>query len=76
MRKITVELIKKYQNQLIYEEKSALTIEKYLRDIKMFVKRFGSVEITKEAVIEYKRGLTTACKRILSVLPIYSAIHR
>lgn len=57
MRKITNELMGKFKKHLICEEKSVLTIEKYLRDINAFKKRYENVEITKETVIAYKQEL-------------------
>lgn len=57
MRKITNELIEKFKKQLISEEKSVLTIEKYLRDVNQFKLQNKDNDITKETVIEYKQRL-------------------
>ncbi|SCI65429.1 Uncharacterised protein [uncultured Blautia sp.] len=42
------EHIQAYANNLRLEEKSAATIEKYLRDIRGFARWLGGREITKE----------------------------
>ena len=57
MRKITNELITSFKNYLIEEEKSENTIEKYIRDVNFFSAFVNGAEVTKEAVIEYKKHL-------------------
>lgn len=49
--------IKQYRNQLINEEKSAATIEKYVRDISAFYAWLGGNELAKEIVLTYKQEL-------------------
>lgn len=56
-RILTADSIDKYEKDLILQEKSAATIEKYIRDIKAFYKFTNGSEITKEIVIEYKNYL-------------------
>ena len=54
-----MEHISEYRLYLLETEKSAATIEKYLRDIRKFSDWLGSDRtITKERVIEYKHALT------------------
>lgn len=55
--KITVDLILRYKEYLIDEEKSEVTIEKYIRDIQTFYKWHGEAELTKQRVLEYKNML-------------------
>ena len=55
--KITMNLILRYKNYLIDEEKSEVTIEKYIRDIKTFYKWIQDRELTKTLVLEYKAKL-------------------
>lgn len=55
--KISEKDIKNFERQLLNEEKSAATIEKYLRDIRFFGKYLGDREITKENVMLYKERL-------------------
>lgn len=57
MRKITNELIIKFREYLINEEKSQATIEKYIRDITAFMVWLNDTEVCKSAVIEYKNSI-------------------
>ena len=54
---ITEQLINEFKKYLEYEEKSAATIEKYIRDIKKLMDFAGGREITKNLMIEYKENL-------------------
>lgn len=56
-REITDNIITSFKQYMINEEKSAATIEKYMRDIKLFCKFINSSSITKEIVINYKKQL-------------------
>ena len=55
--KITVDLILRYREYLVNEEKSEVTVEKYIRDIQTFYKWHGESELTKQRVLEYKNKL-------------------
>ncbi len=57
MKKITNELIQKFKTYLMEEEKSAATLEKYIRDIVAFVTWLCGREIDKQTVLEYKAEL-------------------
>lgn len=57
MRKITNELIQKFKEYLIDEEKSLLTLDKYIRDITAFMKWCKNAEISKSLVLEYKQEI-------------------
>ena len=57
MKKITNILIQKFRKHLIDEEKSASTLEKYIRDITAFMEWCNSAEIDKALVLRYKQGL-------------------
>lgn len=50
-------IIKQYENYLITEEKSAATIQKYIRDVSVFVKWLNGREMSKEITMEYKQLL-------------------
>ena len=52
------EHIQAYANNLRLEEKSAATIEKYLRDIRGFARWLGGREITKEQTAAWKAYLS------------------
>lgn len=54
MMKITSNLILQYKNHLVDEEKSDVTVEKYVRDVKAFYEWLGDRELTKSVVLEYK----------------------
>ena len=56
-RVITEKLINQFREYLEYEEKSAATIEKYIRDIKKLMDFAGGREITKKLMLEYKENL-------------------
>ena len=58
MNEITKRTIEEYKNYLVEEEKSSVTIEKYIRDITTFVNWTEGNEITKALVLEYKSMLT------------------
>jgi len=49
--------IKSFRDYLMQEEKSALTIEKYLRDVRFFLQWLGERELTKSSVLGYKEHL-------------------
>ncbi len=57
MKTITNELIQKFNEYLIDEEKATATIEKYIRDITAFMKWLAGTEITKQMVLAYKQKL-------------------
>ena len=58
MNEITKRTIEDYKNYLVEEEKSSVTIEKYIRDINTFAEWSHGREITKTLVLEYKSMLT------------------
>ena len=57
MRKITHELIQKFKEYLIDEEKSSSTLEKYIRDITVFMEWCKETELSKSVVLEYKQDI-------------------
>ena len=56
-RTITAKTIAEFKEHLILEERSEITIEKYIRDIKAFAAYTQNDTITKETVIAYKKHL-------------------
>ena len=56
-RFITAKAIDEFKEHLILEERSEITIEKYIRDVKAFAKYTQNSAITKETVIAYKKHL-------------------
>lgn len=73
MKIITQRIISDYKNHLINEEKSSVTIEKYVRDVLAFYDWIQDKELTKIAVLKYKAMLIenyapTSVNSILSSL--------
>lgn len=56
-RIITASLLRAFEDHLLEEEKSAATIEKYLRDLRRFRAFSAGRPVTKALVLEYKRML-------------------
>ena len=56
-RIITAKIIAEFKEHLILEERSAATVEKYIRDVKAFAEFAGGSTITKETSIAYKKHL-------------------
>lgn len=56
-RFITAKAIAEFKEHLILEERSAATVEKYIRDVKAFSVYTQNSDITKETVIAYKKHL-------------------
>ena len=54
-RVITAKIIAEFKKYLVLGERSAATIEKYIRDVKAFAVYSQGSEITKETVIAYKK---------------------
>ena len=69
-RIITAKAIAEFKEHLILEERSEITIEKYIRDVKAFSIYTQSADITKETVISYKKHLqeTYAVRSVNSML--------
>ena len=56
-RIITAKKIAEFKEHLILEERSEITVEKYIRDVKAFSVYTQNSDITKETVIAYKKHL-------------------
>ena len=67
-------LIEKFAVYLKDEEKSTNTLEKYIRDVRVFSDFVGDDEITKEIVIEYKRLLQEKYK-VRSVNSVLASLN-
>lgn len=57
-RIITEEMIADFRSDLINDEKSKVTVQKYIRDVRAFSRFVGGDPLEKEKVIEYKQYLT------------------
>lgn len=51
-------IISEFQQYLIKEEKSAATVEKYLRDVRAFLAFVGAAAVTKDQMLAYKNHLS------------------
>ena len=56
-RIITARMIAEFKEHLILEERSEITVEKYIRDVKAFSVYTQNTAVTKETVIAYKKHL-------------------
>ena len=56
-RILRTEQFRQFEAQLKEEEKSPVTIEKYLRDVRAFSEYINGNPITKDAVVSYKQKL-------------------
>ena len=54
-QKLSEESILAFRDNLILEEKSIYTTEKYLRDVCAFFRFAGAKPVTKELVMDYKK---------------------
>ncbi|MBQ7793042.1 MAG: tyrosine-type recombinase/integrase [Clostridia bacterium] len=57
MKQISKELMQNFKDYLHDEEKSAATLDKYIRDVGTFAQWCGETELTKGLVLEYKQKL-------------------
>lgn len=57
MKVITNELVKKFKEYLVNEEKAFATIEKYIHDVLVFMYWLSGAETTKAVVLAYKREI-------------------
>lgn len=58
------EILTQFREQLIREERSAATVEKYIRSVKRFRAWLGVRELTQEALLSYKGTLIGAASSI------------
>ena len=74
-RYLTEERLEDFRQYLVFEEKSANTIEKYLRDVKVFAIYLEDREVTKELVIAYKQKLIESGYAVRSVNSMLASIN-
>lgn len=76
-RTLTSAAVVAYRHHLLLEEKSSLTIEKYLRDIRAFGSYAGNRTVTKALVLTYKSELQAryAARSINSILAKHNSRH-
>ena len=69
------ERIIQFKQHLISEEKSANTLEKYLRDVRAFASFLSGREVTKELVVAYKQKLIDEGYAVRSVNSMLASIN-
>lgn len=74
-RKLTEEKIQSFKRYLIQEEKSAATMEKYLRDVRAFSVFIGRKNVTKEAVLDYKKHLQQSNYAVRSINSMLASLN-
>ena len=74
-RNLTEETIRTFYNYLLLEEKSAATIEKYLRDVRRFLRFAGRAAMTKELVMAYKRSLIEGGYAVRSINSMLASLN-
>jgi len=67
--------IDEFRDHLLWEEKSAKTVEKYLRDIRAFADFAGEQTITKELTVAWKRHLECRGYAVRSVNSMLAALN-
>ncbi len=75
MRQITNELISKFKTFLIEGEKSAATLDKYIRDVTRFMEWLHKKSVEKSFVLEYKQMLIDNGYAPKSVNSILSSLN-
>lgn len=74
-RILTSKAVQSFKKYLREEEKSANTIEKYLRDVRAFAEYLGGAEVTKEAVIAYKSKLLSESYAVRSINSMLASLN-
>ncbi len=76
MKAVTNEIMQEFKNYLYEEERSAHTIEKYMRDIRFFREWLGNKSVDKSTVLAYKKALCEkyAPKSVNSILSSLNAL--
>ena len=74
-RILTEEMIREFQNYLYREEKSAATIEKYLRDVHAFKMFVGDSIVTKKETIAFKNRLIERGYAVRSVNSMVASLN-
>ncbi|WP_298035444.1 tyrosine-type recombinase/integrase [uncultured Dysosmobacter sp.] len=69
------EQIKEFGNYLCWEEKSAATQEKYLRDVQAFHVYANGAEITKELVVSWKKHLVEQEYAVRSINSMLASVN-
>ena len=74
-KRVTEEAIQAFRQYLIRDEKSAVTVEKYLRDIRAFQAFIGETPVEKELVIHYKNHLLEESYAVRSINSMLASVN-
>lgn len=74
-QRVTDKDIQAFYRYLIQEEKSAATVEKYLRDVRAFLCYVGESSISKETVIGYKKHLQQENYAVRSINSMLASLN-
>lgn len=74
-QQLNQKMLVSFREELIRDEKSEATVEKYLRDLKSFVRYGGEEPLNKELVVRYKQSLTERYAPV-SVNSMLAAVNR
>ncbi len=74
-RILTDSIMLNYHRNLVAEEKSSATVDKYMRDIKVFCEYAGKAVITKELVIAYKAYLQEMNYAVRSINSMLASLN-
>lgn len=72
---LNAETVERFRRYLEREEKSAATIEKYIRDVRAFSSYIKTASVTKDAVIGYKQKLLDSGYAIRSVNSMLASLN-
>lgn len=74
-RFLSENIIRQFETYLYQEEKSSVTIEKYLRDVRAFLAFAGEEPVRKELVIAYKHQLQEQGYAVRSINSMLASIN-
>lgn len=72
---ITSKEVDRFERHLWLEEKSKLTIQKYIRDVTLFSEFMNGLEVTKESVIGFKTSLISKGYKVRSINSMIASIN-
>lgn len=72
---LSAEKITAFRDSMLREEKSPITVEKYSRDARSFLRFAGEREITKELTVAYKKSLVERGYALRSINSMLAALN-
>ncbi len=70
-----LENLNEFKSMLLNEEKSTISIEKYLRDVKAFFTWAGEAELSKELMLQWRKAMCDQNYSARSVNSMLASIH-